>query len=41
MYMNRINSKQEVMIGYSDSGKDAWQMYKAQELIKVAKHYGV
>ncbi|OEL36100.1 Phosphoenolpyruvate carboxylase, housekeeping isozyme [Dichanthelium oligosanthes] len=47
-YMNRINGKQEVMIGYSDSGKDAgrlsaaWQMYKAQEeLIKVAKHYGV
>ncbi|KAG2649796.1 hypothetical protein PVAP13_1NG132600 [Panicum virgatum] len=36
-YMNRINGKQEVMIGYSDSGKDAgrlsaaWQMYKAQE----------
>ncbi|EEE56642.1 hypothetical protein OsJ_06051 [Oryza sativa Japonica Group] len=47
-YMNRINGKQEVMIGYSDSGKDAgrlsaaWQMYKAQEeLVKVAKHYGV
>ncbi|RLN08686.1 hypothetical protein C2845_PM11G19530 [Panicum miliaceum] len=47
-YMNRINGKQEVMIGYSDSGKDAgrlsaaWQMYKAQEeLIKVAKQYGV
>ncbi|AQK70235.1 phosphoenolpyruvate carboxylase2 [Zea mays] len=47
-YMDRINGKQEVMIGYSDSGKDAgrlsaaWQMYKAQEeLIKVAKHYGV
>ncbi|GJN19433.1 hypothetical protein PR202_gb06711 [Eleusine coracana subsp. coracana] len=47
-YMNRISGKQEVMIGYSDSGKDAgrlsaaWQMYKAQEeLIKVAKHYGV
>ncbi|KAL0443834.1 UNVERIFIED_CONTAM: Phosphoenolpyruvate carboxylase 1 [Sesamum latifolium] len=32
-----INGKQEVMIGYSDSGKDAgrlsaaWQLYKAQE----------
>lgn len=47
-YMNRINGKQEVMIGYSDSGKDAgrfsaaWQLYKAQEeLINVAKKYGV
>ncbi|QCD86144.1 phosphoenolpyruvate carboxylase, housekeeping isozyme [Vigna unguiculata] len=47
-YINRINGKQEVMIGYSDSGKDAgrfsaaWQLYKAQEdLIKVAKEYGV
>ncbi|MCD9560357.1 Phosphoenolpyruvate carboxylase 1 [Datura stramonium] len=47
-YKNRINGKQEVMIGYSDSGKDAgrlsaaWQLYKAQEeLIKVAKRYGV
>ncbi|OEL18300.1 Phosphoenolpyruvate carboxylase 1, partial [Dichanthelium oligosanthes] len=47
-YMERINGKQEVMIGYSDSGKDAgrlsaaWQLYKAQEeLIQVAKRYGV
>ncbi|KAM7498628.1 hypothetical protein LguiA_023042 [Lonicera macranthoides] len=47
-YKNRINGKQEVMIGYSDSGKDAgrlsaaWQLYKAQEeLIKVAKQFGV
>ncbi|KAL0443596.1 UNVERIFIED_CONTAM: Phosphoenolpyruvate carboxylase [Sesamum latifolium] len=47
-YKNRIQGKQEVMIGYSDSGKDAgrlaaaWQLYKAQEeLIKVAKEYGV
>ncbi|KAG9143125.1 hypothetical protein Leryth_023555 [Lithospermum erythrorhizon] len=47
-YRDRINGKQEVMIGYSDSGKDAgrlsaaWQMYKAQEeLIKVAKQFGV
>lgn len=38
----------QVMIGYSDSGKDAgrlsaaWQMFKAQEdLVKVAKQYGV
>ncbi|KAL8131564.1 phosphoenolpyruvate carboxylase 2-like [Apium graveolens] len=47
-YKNRIDGKQEVMIGYSDSGKDAgrftaaWQLYKAQEeLIKVSKQYGV
>ncbi|EMS60171.1 Phosphoenolpyruvate carboxylase 2 [Triticum urartu] len=47
-YRERINGKQEVMIGYSDSGKDAgrlsaaWQMYKAQEdLVKVAKQFGV
>lgn len=47
-YRNHINGKQEVMIGYSDSGKDAgrlsaaWQLYKAQEdLVKVAKQYGV
>ncbi|EOA26527.1 hypothetical protein CARUB_v10022582mg [Capsella rubella] len=47
-YRNRINGKQEVMIGYSDSGKDAgrfsaaWQLYKTQEeLVKVAKEYGV
>ncbi|OEL17139.1 Phosphoenolpyruvate carboxylase 2 [Dichanthelium oligosanthes] len=47
-YRERINGKQEVMIGYSDSGKDAgrlsaaWQLYKAQEeLIKVAKQFGV
>ncbi|VFQ64442.1 unnamed protein product [Cuscuta campestris] len=47
-YVNRINGKQEVMIGYSDSGKDAgrlsaaWQLYKTQEeLVKVAKEFGV
>uniref|UniRef100_M4DK38 phosphoenolpyruvate carboxylase n=1 Tax=Brassica campestris TaxID=3711 RepID=M4DK38_BRACM len=47
-YRNRINGKQEVMIGYSDSGKGAgrlsaaWQLYKTQEeLVKVAKEYGV
>ncbi|GKC25137.1 phosphoenolpyruvate carboxylase gene, partial [Tanacetum coccineum] len=47
-YRNRIDGKQEVMIGYSDSGKDAgtltaaWKLYKAQEeLIKVAKEFGV
>lgn len=47
-YMKMIDGKQEVMIGYSDSGKDAgrfsaaWQLYKAQEdLIKVAKKHDV
>jgi phosphoenolpyruvate carboxylase len=47
-YKNRINGKQEVMIGYSDSGKDAgrfsaaWQLFKSQaELVKVAKQFGV
>ncbi|KAK2370744.1 Phosphoenolpyruvate carboxylase 1, variant 2 [Trifolium repens] len=47
-YRNRINGKQEVMIGYSDSGKDAgrlsaaWALYKAQEeLVNVAKEFGV
>ncbi|NP_001267758.1 phosphoenolpyruvate carboxylase 1-like [Setaria italica] len=47
-YMNRIGGKQQVMVGYSDSGKDAgrlsaaWHLYKAQEaMAKVAKRYGV
>lgn len=47
-YRDRINGKQEVMIGYSDSGKDAgrlsaaWALYKAQEeLVKVAKKFGI
>lgn len=47
-YRNQINCKQEVMIGYSDSGKDAgrlsaaWQLFKTQEdLIAVAKQYGI
>ncbi|KAK7335076.1 hypothetical protein VNO80_26847 [Phaseolus coccineus] len=47
-YKNRIDGKQEVMIGYSDSGKDAgrfsaaWQLYKAQEeLVKVSKKFGI
>ncbi|KAI3780457.1 hypothetical protein L2E82_10438 [Cichorium intybus] len=47
-YKNRINGNQEVMIGYSDSGKDAgrfsaaWQLYKAQEeLTLTAKQFGV
>lgn len=38
-YRKRINGRQEVMIGYSDSAKDAgrfaaaWELYKAQEQI--------
>ena len=43
-YRNLIKHKQEVMIGYSDSSKDAgkicasWHQYKAQEeIIKLAK----
>ncbi|KAG2606770.1 phosphoenolpyruvate carboxylase 1-like isoform X2 [Panicum virgatum] len=47
-YLKRINGKQQVMIGYSDSGKDAgrlsaaWQLYRAQEeLAQVAKKYNV
>jgi phosphoenolpyruvate carboxylase len=43
-YKGRINGKQEVMIGYSDSAKDAgrlaasWAQYETQEaLAKVAK----
>jgi phosphoenolpyruvate carboxylase len=38
-YRERIDGRQEVMIGYSDSAKDvgrfgaAWELYKAQELI--------
>ncbi|KAH0943681.1 LOW QUALITY PROTEIN: hypothetical protein HID58_003318, partial [Brassica napus] len=46
--INCINGKQEVMIGYSDLGKDVgrlsavWELNKAQEeLVKVAKKYGV
>jgi phosphoenolpyruvate carboxylase len=47
-YLNRIAGKQQIMVGYSDSGKDAgrlsaaWQLYQAQaEVAKVAKKYGV
>jgi phosphoenolpyruvate carboxylase len=47
-YKERINGKQEIMIGYSDSGKDAgrlsaaWQLYKAQEeIVDVAERHGV
>eukprot|EP00270_Netrium_digitus_P010934 TRINITY_DN3431_c0_g1_i1.p1 TRINITY_DN3431_c0_g1~~TRINITY_DN3431_c0_g1_i1.p1 ORF type:complete len:990 (-),score=298.74 TRINITY_DN3431_c0_g1_i1:292-3201(-) len=47
-YMEHIKGQQEVMIGYSDSGKDAgrlsaaWALYKAQEnLVEVAKKYSI
>ena len=47
-YRKLINYKQEVMIGYSDSSKDAgklsasWHQYKAQEeIIKIAKKYKI
>ncbi|KAJ1259473.1 hypothetical protein BS78_10G158400 [Paspalum vaginatum] len=47
-YMDRIGGKQMVMVGYSDSGKDAgrlsaaWALYKAQtDTARVAKQYGV
>ena len=43
-YRKLIKNKQEVMIGYSDSSKDAgklcasWHQYKAQEeIVKLAK----
>ena len=43
-YRKLIKNEQEVMIGYSDSGKDAgkmcasWHQYKAQEeIVKLAK----
>ncbi|MEE8117597.1 MAG: phosphoenolpyruvate carboxylase, partial [Gemmatimonadales bacterium] len=41
-YRKRINGRQEIMIGYSDSAKDggrlaaAWELYKAQEQIVSA-----
>ena len=47
-YRKLINSKQEVMIGYSDSSKDAgkicanWHQYKAQEdIVKLANKYKI
>lgn len=47
-YRERVSQRQEVMIGYSDSAKDAgtlaasWAQYKAQELLaSVAADYGV
>ena len=47
-YRKLINHKQEVMIGYSDSSKDAgkicasWHQYKAQEdIVKLAKKFNI
>ncbi|KAL4538926.1 hypothetical protein Ndes2526B_g02798 [Nannochloris sp. 'desiccata'] len=47
-YLEHIKGNQEVMIGYSDSGKDAgrvaaaWGLYEVQEcLVKVADEFGV
>jgi len=47
-YRKRIDGRQEVMIGYSDSSKDAgrfaaaWELYKAQEqVVAVCKEAGV
>ncbi len=47
-YRGYINGRQEVMIGYSDSAKDAgvlaaaWAQYSAQEaLVKLSNEYGV
>jgi phosphoenolpyruvate carboxylase len=48
VYMGIINGKQEVMIGYSDSAKDAgrlaasWAQYETQEeLAKIARDFNV
>ena len=47
-YVERINGKQEIMVGYSDSAKDAgriaaaWAQYIAQEkMVKVGKEKGI
>ena len=47
-YLKYIQNKQEIMIGYSDSSKDAgklsasWHQYKLQEeIIKLAKKYKI
>lgn len=48
VYRGRIGNQQEIMVGYSDSAKDAgrlaasWAQYNAQEaMVTVAKKYGV
>eukprot|EP01133_Synstelium_polycarpum_P013236 gene13236-15554_t len=47
-YKKRINGHQEIMLGYSDSAKDAgrlnsaWQLYKSQEILtRIAEGHGV
>lgn len=47
-YRTHIKGRQEIMIGYSDSAKDAgrltsaWELYKAQEaLLKLCEEFGV
>jgi phosphoenolpyruvate carboxylase len=47
-YRQRIGRRQEVMVGYSDSTKDAgrltaaWELYKAQEnIVSVCRRHGV
>ena len=47
-YKHHINGKQEVMVGYSDSAKDAgrlaasWAQYKCQEeMVKIGKEHDV
>lgn len=47
-YKNHIEQKQEIMLGYSDSAKDAgrltaaWELYKAQEqLVEVCRKHDV
>lgn len=47
-YLEAIKGKQEIMVGYSDSAKDAgrlaacWAQYESQEkMVKVALKYGV
>ena len=47
-YLGLVRSKQEIMVGYSDSAKDAgrlaacWAQYESQEkMVKVAEKYGV
>lgn len=47
-YLGSIKGKQEIMVGYSDSAKDAgrlaasWVLYEAQEkMVKVAEKYNI